>query len=487
MKLFDVLKNVSFIENHADHDITILGISSDSRKIREGYAFVSIKGLHSDGNDYISAAMKQGAVLVITEKVPTECVPYVLVEDTSSILPTLLSNFYDHPESKFKRIIGITGTNGKTTTSFMLKMIFESAGETTGLIGTMKYLIGNEEYCVDPKAPLLTTPDPELLFELLDAMAKRGVSTVIMEASSHALELKKLNGIRFDFALFTNFTQDHMDFHHSMEEYLQAKKKLFFRANMGIFNADDPSFSALSADVPCQVVTYSVHRESTDYRCEKQLKSDENGVAFSLQTKDGRCFDLEIPIPGDFTVYNVLAAASCALECKVDPETLTSALKTMSGVKGRLEKIPIKRDFSVFIDFAHTPDALENILRTLRAFTKGRLITLFGCGGDRDKTKRPVMGEIASRMSDLVIVTSDNSRSEEKEAIIADIVAGINPKRNHYVSITDRTEAIQYALSIAQKGDVILLAGKGHEEYEIDRNGKRDYSEKNIVLKFIGE
>ena len=484
MKLQELLAGIPVKEMHADPEIEISGVFSDSRKILPGAAFVCLKGLSVDGRDYLPVALEKGAVAAICQEAPATKIPYVLVENTREALPLLLSNLYQHPERSFSRIIGITGTNGKTTTSFMLKAIFEEGGCKTGLIGTTKYLIGDEEYPVDPKDALLTTPDPELLFRLFAAMREKKVDTVIMEASSHALALKKLTGIPFDLGVFTNLTQDHLDFHKSMEEYLEAKKALFRVAKKGIFNADDPSFEKISRGCDA-IVTYSARR-AAHYQATKILSHNEKGISYQLTDPQGKR-EVSVPVPGFFTVYNSLAAIAAARESGVAWDAILKALSRMDGVKGRIERIPTRTPYSVFIDFAHTPDALQNILSTLRDFTKGRLVTLFGCGGDRDKKKRPIMGRIACQMSDFVIVTSDNSRSEKKEDIIRDILEGVKDAGCEYVAITDRTEAIHYAIDHAREGDVILLAGKGHEEYEIDQNGKHSYSERNIVLDYIGE
>ncbi len=485
MKLKELFENIPVQLWNADSDMEIASVSSDSRKIESGAAFVCLKGLKVDGRVWIPQSFEKGAVVAICQEKPEADVPYVLVEDTRAALPLLLSNFYEHPEKSFRRIIGITGTNGKTTTSFMMKAIFDRAGCKTGLIGTTKYLVCDEEFPVDAGAALLTTPDPELLFRLFAAMRAKGVDTVIMEASSHALALKKLTGVPFDLGVFTNLTQDHIDFHKTMDEYLEAKKGLFQVAKKGIFNCDDPAFERISNGVASSVVTYSASGKG-DYASLEVLSHDDKGIAYKLSYK-GEEREIRVAVPGSFTVYNSLAAIATAREEGIAWEPILEALATMSGVKGRIERIPTKTDYSVFIDFAHTPDALENILHNLREFTTGRLITLFGCGGDRDKTKRPIMGEIACRLSDYVIITSDNCRSEKKEDIIRDIVAGAEGAGCEYTTITDRTEAIKYALDHALAGDVILLAGKGHEEYEIDQNGKHEYSERKIVLEHIGE
>ncbi len=485
MKLREILCGIQVKKCCADPETEVTMVSSDSRKIEKGAAFVCLKGLKVDGREWIPSAFEKGAVVAICQEEPAGDYPYVIIEDTRRALPLLLSNLYEHPEKSFQRIVGITGTNGKTTTSFMMKKIFDQAGCKTGLIGTTKYLVCDEEYQVDKKDALLTTPDPELLFKLFCAMREKGVDTVIMEASSHALALKKLTGVPFHFGVFTNFTQDHIDFHKSMDEYLEAKKKLFLVAEKGIFNADDPVFEKLTSEIKSTVTTYS-EKKIGDYQVLKILSHSDRGIEYLLSAK-GEEKKIFIPIPGDFTVYNSLAAIATAREAGISWEPILTALSEMEGVKGRIERVNTKTPYSVFIDFAHTPDALENILKTLRSFTKGRLVTLFGCGGDRDKTKRPLMGKIACEMSDFVIVTSDNCRSERKEDIIADILEGVKKSTCEYVAITDRTEAIHYAIDHAKEGDVILLAGKGHEEYEIDQNGKHDYSEKKIVLEYIGD
>lgn len=485
MKLSDLLVGIPVLEWHADLELQISSVSSDSRKAKEKSAFVCLAGLTVDATEFIPSAMEKGSAVCIVEKKPRWDVPYVLVPDTRSALPMILSNFYNHPERTFRQIIGITGTNGKTTTSFMLKKIFETAGRKVGLIGTTKYLVGDEEFAVEKSAAFLTTPDPELLFALFAAMREANCDTVIMEASSHALALRKLTGVPFETGIFTNLTQDHIDFHKTMEEYCNAKKQLFQVAPKGIFNKDDPAFEKISKEIRSTVTTYSAKGQG-DYAAKKILSHNDRGISYEVKTPKGEGV-VSIPIPGDFTVYNSLAALSCAVESGISLETCLQALSQMDGVKGRIERIPTKTPYSVFIDFAHTPDALENILSTLRGFTEGKLITLFGCGGDRDKTKRPIMGEIACKMSDFVIVTSDNSRSENKEDIIRDILVGVEGKGCEFAAITDRTEAIRFALDMATKGDVILLAGKGHEEYEIDQSGKHDYSERNIVLEYIGE
>lgn len=484
--LFEKLfAETEILETNVKENMDILQISSDSRKVRKGSAFVCLKGTKYDGHQWISAALENGASLIVCQEKPQVDCSYVLVKNTRPLLPLLLSVFYSHPEKSFEKIIGITGTNGKTSTSFMIRRIFEEAGMKTGLLGTTKYLIGDYEYPVDKSEVFLTTPDPELFYELLSAMREAQVKVLIMEASSHSLYLHKLENIHFTHAVFTNLTQDHLDFHKTMEEYREAKKTLFRQCDHGIFNADDPSFEEISSDLSCRVWGFSAEGRDVPFKAENLKVHDADGVRYDFIHHEEKS-PIFVPIPGKFTVYNSLAAASLAKLCGISGEVIQKALLSMPGVKGRMERVETNTPYSVFIDFAHTPDAMENVLKTLREFTKGRLITLFGCGGDRDKTKRPIMGRIACQMSDFVIVTSDNSRTEEKSAIIEDIMVGVREFETPHTTICDRTEAIHYALSIAKAGDVILLAGKGHEEYEIDKAGKHDYSEKNIVLEYVG-
>jgi len=485
MKLKELFSGIPVLSWGADPEIEAGAVSSDSRKIQPGDVFVCLRGQVFDGRKYVPFAFERGAVLAVAEEIPEGEYPYVIVPDPRAALPMLLSNFYGHPERSFQNLIGITGTNGKTTTSFMLKRIFEEAGHKTGLIGTTKYLVGDREFSVDKQAAFLTTPDPELLYALFDAMRREGCDTVIMETSSHALALRKLVGLPFDFGLFTNLTQDHIDFHKTMEEYLTAKKKLFQMAKVGVFNRDDPSFEKLTENLPCRVVSFGV-KKNADYRATPLLEHSEKGIRYGVSYGENS-FEVKVPIPGDFTEYNSLGALALASQAGIDTAVILRALDKMHEVDGRIQRVPIATDYSVFIDFAHTPDALENILKTLRGFTKGRLITLFGCGGDRDRTKRPIMGEIACKGSDFVIVTSDNSRSERTEDIMAEILQGMENSSCPRKAIPDRADAIRFAMDMARKDDVILLAGKGHEEYEIDQNGKHPFSERRIVLEYIGE
>jgi len=484
--LSGVSDRLELVENRLKSSCEVTGVVSDTKKIKKGNVFVCIKGASFDAHEFAADAIRAGACFAVAERPLDESIPHIVVKSTRRALPLLLSSFYGFPEKSFKRVIGITGTNGKTSTSYMLKNIFEAAGYKTGLIGTMKYLVGNEEYKCDKSGAFLTTPDSELLFALMDEMRRKDVDVLIMEVSSHSLALDKVCSMHFDDAIFTNLTVDHLDFHKTMEAYRQAKKKLFAMADTGFFNNDDPSSAEMMKNSPCRCVTYGAKGNEADFTAKNIRLKGAEGIEYELLAQ-GLIFRIKLPIPGNFSVYNSLAAASCALDCGILPGVIAGALANMEHVRGRIERVPIDAPYSVFIDFAHTPDALENVLNTIKGFAEGRIITLFGCGGDRDKTKRPVMAKIAADMSDFVIVTSDNSRTEEKEAIIKDILVGMENVKTPYVSITDRTEAIKYAMDMAEKDDVILLAGKGHEEYEIDKTGKHPYSEKNIVTEYAAK
>ncbi|HBE14445.1 MAG TPA: UDP-N-acetylmuramoyl-L-alanyl-D-glutamate--2,6-diaminopimelate ligase, partial [Clostridiales bacterium] len=459
MNVSALLSELHIIEQKGIEDGEIIGICSDSRKPVKGHLFVAIRGERFDAHTLCKEMIEQGAVAVVVEQKPQEEIPYVLVADTREANTRLLAAYYGHPEKSFRYTIGLTGTNGKTSTSYMLRNIFRKAGYKVGLIGTMQYLIDDAEIQLDAADAVLTTPDSELLYRMFSHMRDAGVDVLIMEVSSHALSLRKVN-VPFNLGIFTNLTQDHLDFHHTMEGYRQEKTKLFSMCQIGLFNSDDDSSAIMMAQSPAKNHTYGVKTEA-EYAASDVTFHGSMGIAYTLKSPEGKT-EIVLPIPGAFSVYNSLAAASGALVLGLDKDVVAEALGEMESVRGRIDRVEIDEPYAVFIDFAHTPDALENILQTLRGFTQNRLITLFGCGGDRDKTKRPKMAESAANLSDFVIITSDNARTEEKEAIIADILVGLKGKNTPHAVIVDRTQAIQYALHMAQPGDVILLAGKGH-------------------------
>ncbi len=458
MKLQKILQGLEPLEVHADLSREITGIAYDSRAVKPGNLFVAICGYDTDGHKYIPMALEKGAACVLCEKAPAEG-GYVLLSDTRRGLALAGANWYGNPAGEMT-MIGITGTNGKTTTTYLVKHILEDClGAKVGLVGTIQNMIGDEVLHTER-----TTPESLELQALFRHMADAGCTHVVMEVSSHALCLHRVDGVTFDVGVFTNLTQDHLDFHKTMEEYCRAKAMLFARSKVGAVNVDDPWAKEILAHATCPVITYSAKNqaalEATDIRLEP------HHVAFTAhyQGTETAC---TLGIPGAFSVYNALSALSAALALGIAPEKAAASLATARGVKGRAEVVPTPgKDYTVLIDYSHTPDSLENILKTVREFARGRVIAVFGCGGDRDPIKRPIMGKIAADLADLVVVTSDNPRTEDPMAIIDQILVGIPKDQTPTTVIENRRQAIRWAMDNAQAGDVIVLAGKGHETYQ---------------------
>ena len=458
MKLQAILQGLEPLEVHADLSREISGICYDSRAVKPGNLFVAICGYDTDGHKYIPMALEKGAACVLCEKAPAEG-EYVLLSDTRRGLALAGANWYGNPAGEMT-MIGITGTNGKTTTTYLVKHILEDClGAKVGLVGTIQNMIGDEVLYTER-----TTPESLELQALFRHMADAGCTHVVMEVSSHALCLHRVDGVTFDVGVFTNLTQDHLDFHKTMEEYCRAKAMLFARSKVGAVNVDDPWAKEILAHATCPVITYSAKGqaalEATDIRLEP------HHVAFTAhyQGTETAC---TLGIPGAFSVYNALSALSAALALGIAPEKAAASLATAQGVKGRAEVVPTPgKDYTVLIDYSHTPDSLENILKTVREFARGRVIAVFGCGGDRDPIKRPIMGKIAADLADLVVVTSDNPRTEDPMAIIDQILVGIPKDQTPTTVIENRRQAIRWAMDNAQAGDVIVLAGKGHETYQ---------------------
>lgn len=452
-------------------DVEIAGITSDSREIKQGFAFVCIKGVANDGHKFAATAADLGAVVVITEHemgVANE----IVVADTREVYADMCAKWFGNPADSLK-LIGVTGTNGKTSITYMIKSILESAGHKVGLIGTIHNMIGDR--IIETKN---TTPGVYELNHLFALMKENGCDYAVMEVSSHALDQKRVCNLCFDIAVFTNLTQDHLDYHITMDNYLDAKKKLFKMCKTAVVNADDEYCAKLIEGLDCKVVSYSLEDSST-YSA-KAVKYQPASVEYELVSND-ILNHIKFNTGGKFSVYNSMCAAICALELGFPIATVTGAIESISGIKGRAESVPTGKDFTVIIDYAHTPDGLKNILKTFRDCEKNRVIALFGCGGDRDKTKRPIMGSIAVRYADYVIVTSDNPRSEDPSMIIKDILEGTNGSSTPVKVIENRIEAIKYAISIAQKDDIIVLAGKGHETYQILNTGTIHLDEREIV------
>ena len=480
MKLKDLLKDIRVLECHADPELDIQEIFYDSRKVTGGSLFVAISGFASDGNRFIPMAMDKGAAVVVTAKKPEQEVPYVLVESDRLALALLGCNFYGHP-ARSMTMIGVTGTNGKTSVTLLLKQVLEKCmGAKVGLIGTMENQIGTESIPTQR-----TTPESFELQGLFARMRDAECSHVVMEVSSHAVTLERIGGTHFDVAAFTNLTEDHLDFHKTMDAYCDAKAELFRRCDKAVINADDSYSGAMLDAAACPVLTTSVSGEAG--LAARDLVLESEGIRFTAVCGE-ETVPVEVPIPGKFTVYNTLTVLGIAKQLGISLRDCAAALKTVQGVKGRIEVVPTpETPYSVLIDYAHTPDGLENVISAVQGFCRGRVITVFGCGGDRDPIKRPIMGHIGVALSDIGIITSDNPRTEDPAAIIRDIVAGVKKEDGEYIVVEDRREAIRYAMDIAEKDDIIILAGKGHETYQEINNVKYHLDEREEVAAHLLE
>ena len=474
MKLSEILKDVPVLEWHADPEMEITGVEADSRRVCRGCLFVAVVGYESDGHSYIPSALEKGAACVLCSRPPESGVPYVLTDNTRRGLALAAANWFGRPAEKMK-IVGVTGTNGKTTTTNLIKTILEkTTGKTVGLVGTNGNYIGGTLLPTER-----TTPESNELQELFAEMADAGCSYVVMEVSSHALFLDRVYGVPYEVGVFTNLTEDHLDFHRTMEEYGKAKAILFSMCREGSVNADDPAWRTMTENASCRVTRTGAADGEYDMWAE-DISLHDNGVDFTFRC-DGKAYPAHLGIPGRFSVYNALSALSVTVLLGVDPEAAAEALGECTGVMGRAEIVPGGRGYTMLIDYAHTPDALENIIRTVRGFARGRVVTLFGCGGDRDRTKRPIMGKIAADLSDFVIVTSDNPRTEQPDAIIRDILEGMTETSTPYVVIENRREAIAWAVANALPGDVVIFAGKGHETYQIIGKTKNHFDEREVI------
>ncbi len=459
MKLKEILSGLTLLQQQADPEMEITGISYDSRCVQPGHLFVAITGFAADGHRFIPMALEKGAVAVVTAIEPQGDIPYILVASDRLALAQLGANYYGNP-AKSMQLIGITGTNGKTTGTYLLKHILEETLHAkVGLVGTIQNMIGDEVLETER-----TTPESYELQALFRQMLDAGCTHVIMEVSSHALVLDRVAGVRFETGIFTNLTQDHLDFHKTMEEYRKAKSLLFSISRNGVVNADDPVAGKLIEEASCPVLTYAC-REQAVIKAE-DIRLEPRQVSFSV-SHGGALLSASMGIPGAFSVYNGLCVLGAALTLGVELDAAVAALATAKGVKGRAEVVPTPgKDYTVLIDYSHTPDSLENILITVKGFCKGRVIAVFGCGGDRDPIKRPIMGKIAADRADFVVVTSDNPRTEEPMKIIEQILVGMEGTRTPYTVEENRRKAIRWAMDHAEAGDVIVLAGKGHETYQ---------------------
>ena len=476
MKLQDLLKGVAVLESTAAPDTEINEVRYDSRAVRPGDLFVAIRGYATDGHQYIGKALEQGAAAIVCEEAPAGA-PAVVVENARRALAEIAANRFGHPADSMT-MLGVTGTNGKTTTTYLVKHMLEDTGRKVGLIGTNQNLIGDE--VVETER---TTPESYELHALFARMRDAGCTHVIMEVSSHSLVLDRVHGIHFAVGAFTNLTQDHLDFHKTMEEYRRAKALLFTISDKGVINLDDPAAGAMLADAKCPCLTFSCEKDAADLTA-KNLKLHADGVEFVAATK-GDLARVKLPIPGHFSAENALTALGIVLQLGMPLADAAKSLATATGVKGRVEVVPNDTDYTVLIDYAHSPDGVENVLRAVRGFAKGRVVALFGCGGDRDRTKRPKMGKIAADLADFCIVTSDNPRTEDPKAIIDDILEGMKGTKTPMQVIVDRPEAIHWALAHAKKDDIIVLMGKGHETYQEVNHVKHHMDEREIVRDFF--
>lgn len=468
--------NLKQLVPQALEDMEIASISWDTRRLEPGALFFAIPGFQTDGGLFIDEAFRKGAAAVVCARSVRDprCIQ---VDDPRQALAQASCAWFDHPGDSME-LIAVTGTNGKTTTTYLLKEVLERvAGAKVGLIGTNQNLIGQEALPAQR-----TTPESYELQELLARMRRGGCTHVVMEVSSHALCLQRVYGLHFRAGVFTNLTEDHLDFHKTMEAYEQAKGLLFRQCGVGVVNLDDQAGRHYLAQGDCPMFTYSENKSDADLTA-KNLRLYPQRVEFEALSRDDLC-RVVLPIPGGFSVYNALATLACCMAIGLSLEPCAQALAHAHGVKGRVEVVPTPTDYTVLIDYAHTPDALENVLLTVRDFTPGRVICVFGCGGDRDPMKRPIMGEIAARLSHVPVVTSDNPRTEEPEAIIRDILAGFPAGVKPQVE-PDREKAIALALSMAKAGDTVLLAGKGHETYQEVNGVKRHMDEREIVADYF--
>lgn len=487
MKLSDLLKDIPKKKTVGSLGVNITDIASDSRQVRRDGLFVAVKGVNADGFDFISDAIKRQAAAIISDRMfhSKGQITKIIVDSAQEVLPHIASKYYGNSGEKLK-LIGITGTNGKTTTSFLIHSILEHANIKSGLLGTVDYIIGKR---IIP-APL-TTPDIISTNKYLAQMLENNCEACVMEVSSHALDQGRVNGLPFDGAVFTNLGRDHMDYHNSVKEYLSAKTKLFkslSQEGFALINLDDSNCNAVMDNTLAKIIGYgikNVHSSNVNLKIQaRAVKMTDYGMSFSVDAPlFGNRFDLQTSLIGLHNVYNILAAIGVGLNYGFSIDVIKEGIAAVRNVPGRLQKIDLRQPFKIFIDYAHTPDALECILNAVREITERKIILVFGCGGSRDKQKRPLMGRIASQYADYVIITTDNPRKENPKDIINDIKEGIIS--DNYDEIIDRKEAIITALKKAQLGDSVIIAGKGHENYQILKDTVVSFNDSHVVKEFI--
>ncbi|MDP5275648.1 UDP-N-acetylmuramoyl-L-alanyl-D-glutamate--2,6-diaminopimelate ligase [Chengkuizengella axinellae] len=490
MKLYELLQLIPGSRIVGDSNKSIQGIEVDSRLVKPGDLFICIIGFQMDGHHYASQAIKQGAAALVTNYELDVEAPQIIVKNSRFALAIFSNHFFNYPSQKLK-LIGVTGTNGKTTTTYLLEKILQDRGFQTGLMGTIEMKIGNRSHEVKN-----TTQDVLELQRSLSRMVESGAQYCVMEASSHGLELGRVKGCDFKTAIFTNLTQDHLDFHMTMEQYREAKSLLFSRLGniynedpekrkTAILNADDPSSVYFEKVTAAHVITYGIDQEA-DVRA-KDVKTFSEGTSFRLESYAGNA-NFRLNLIGKFSVYNVLAAIAAALAEGLNLQEIKSSLEAVEGINGRFEKVSEGQDFSVIVDYSHTPDSLENVLTTIKQFAKRKVICVFGCGGDRDRTKRPMMGEIVGKYSDYCLITSDNPRTENGLEILKDIEPGVisaGKSKDQYDLFVDRKQAIEKAIEMANCEDVVLIAGKGHENYQEINGIRYDFDDRLIAKKTL--
>lgn len=477
MRLRELLEGMEVISQTISPDTEITHVCVDSRATQKGSLFVAVPGNRCDGGHYARQAVDRGAVCVVCQSELPPDLPWVKVRDARLALSQLACRWYGHP-SRQLTMLGVTGTNGKTTVTYLLRHILQRTGMKTGLIGTVQNIVGEQTLPAQR-----TTPDALQIQQLLSAMTKNGCSHAVMEVSSHALDQHRAEGIDFAVGIFTNLTEDHLDYHGTMGCYCDAKAKLFQMSRMGVCNADDPWTERLLAGASCPSVYYGIHNPAEVWAENIFLHS--RSVDFTVCTARTRT-PVHLGVPGRFSVYNALGAIAACGELGIPPEECAAALATFPGVAGRMEVVPTPgKPYTLLIDYAHTPDALENVLKTVRGFAQNRVIAVFGCGGDREREKRPLMGHIAGKLADLTIITSDNPRTEEPMAIIRDILPGIAGAEDKYIVEPDRRGAIALAMGRAAAGDVIVLCGKGHETYQEIGDKTIPMDEREIVRSLL--
>lgn len=477
MKLIELLKDLTYEELTGDAGTEIKGLCTDADSLTQGDLFFCYKGTKFDSHDFAETAVKNGAAAIICERKISDKVPCVVVGDARAAIAVIARTFYGYADKKLK-LVAVTGTNGKTTTTYMLKSIFDKNKNKTAIIGTLGISYG--DIFISPE---LTTPDPIFLHGVFADMAEAGIEYVFMEVSAHALYFDKISGLHFTAGIFTNCTQDHLDFFKDMQTYAETKCKLFEggKCDIAVVNSDDELGTALIAELP-DCVSYGLENPADNFAVDITERID--GCSFVMNLSD-ELYEVNIRLPALHNVYNSLAAASCAHALGVKIETIAEGLNALDRVSGRLERVAEYNGGQIFVDFAHTPDGLEKSLSALKKLCKGKLYCLFGCGGNRDRTKRPLMGEKAAKYADFIILTSDNPRYEDQYEIISEIEPGVRKVGTGYVAVTDREIAIEYAVNLISKGDILLVAGKGGENYQDVMGIKHSYNDNTVIKKLI--